>query len=56
MMPNHKGKEEDFISGMHNPRAGSGPQRSFIQPSEQVKKYKKRLLNDEDFMNEYKHH
>ena len=29
---------------------GSGPRRSFIRPSEQVKKYKK-LMNDGDFMN-----
>jgi len=38
------------------PQAGSGPRRSFILPSEQVKKYKKRLLNHRDFMNEFKLH
>src|SRR6218665_3213488 len=43
-------------AGMHNPRAGSGPRRSFIQPSEQVKKYKKCLLDDRDFMSEFKLH
>ena len=40
---------------MHNPRPGSGSRRSFIRPSEQVKKYKKCPLNDEDIMNEFKH-
>src|SRR6218665_686814 len=28
---------------MHNPRAGSGPRRRFIRPSEQVKTHKKLL-------------
>ena len=37
-------------------RAGSGPQRCYIRPSEQVKKYKKLLLNDGDVMNEFKLH
>jgi len=39
---------------MHNPRAGSGPQGCFIRPSEQVKKYRKLLLNDGNVMNEFK--
>ena len=34
----------------------SDPRRSFIRPSVKVKKYKKRLLNDGDFMNEFKLH
>ena len=42
--------------GTHGPHPGFGPRTCNIQPSEQVKKYKKLLLNDEDFMNEYKLH
>ena len=29
-----------FISGMHKPRAVSGPQTCYTQPPEQVRKYK----------------
>ena len=43
-------------SWMHNLQAGSGPRRRFIRPSGQAKQYKKRLLNDGDFMNEFKLH
>ena len=43
-------------TGMHNPRAGSGPQTCYIRPSEQFKNYKKLHLNEEDFMNEFKFH
>jgi len=45
-----------YKSEMCNLRAGSGPRRSYIQPSEKVKKYKKFLPNDRDFMNEFKLH
>jgi len=40
----------------HGPLAWSGPRRTYIRPSGQVKKYKKLLLNDRDFMNEFKLH
>jgi len=41
--------------GMHNPQPAPGPRTCYIRPSEQVKKYKKLLLNG-DFMNEFKLH
>jgi len=40
--------------GIHNPWAGTGPQTCYIQPSQQVTKYKKLLVNDGDLMNEFK--
>jgi len=33
-------------AGMHNPWPGSGPRACLIQPPEQVKKYKKLLVNE----------
>jgi len=38
-----------LILSMHN-----SPRTCYIRPLEQVKKYKKFLLNDGDFMNEFK--
>ena len=38
---------------MLNPRAESGLRVCYIRPPEQVNNYKKLLLNDEDFMNEF---
>ena len=46
-------------AGMLNLRAGSGPKLCYIPPSEQAKKYEKRLLNDVndgDFLNEFELH
>jgi len=43
-------------SGMHNPQTGSRPRTCYIRPSQQVKKYGKLLVNDSDFMNEFKLH
>jgi len=41
---------------MHKPRVGAGPGTCYIRPWEQGKKYKKPLLNDGDFMIEFKLH
>jgi len=41
---------------MHNARPASGARSGYmhIRPSEQVKKQKELVLNDEDFINEFK--
>ena len=44
------------IPGMHNPGPGISPERVLKRPSQQVKKYKKLLMNDTDFINEFKLH
>jgi len=41
---------------MRNPPTGPGPRMCYVWPSEQVNKYKKVLMNDRDFMNEFKPH
>jgi len=38
MMKHHTISQSHSTSEMHNPRPGSGPVRSIIRPSEQVKK------------------
>jgi len=50
--------ESSSSPGMHNPRSTSQirPPKSCIRPSEQAEKYQKFLLNDGDFMNEFKLH
>jgi len=45
-----------FYSRDANSRAGSSPLTRYIQPSEKIEKYKKLLLNEGDFMNEFKLH
>jgi len=44
------------MARIHNPQVGSGPRWCYNRPSEQVKKYKKLLLNDRDFLNKIKLH
>jgi len=38
---------------IRNPQAGSSPQTCYIWSSKQFKTYRKFLLNDADFMNEF---
>jgi len=46
--------QDRVYSEVHNPQAGSGLRMCYIRPLEQVKKYKELVLNDGDFMNEFK--
>ena len=41
------------MPGMHNTRPGSGP-RMLFRPSQPARLYKKIIVNDGDFINEFK--
>jgi len=47
-----------YKSWMHNssPQAGPGLRTGYIRPSQQVKKYKKLIVNGGDFIKEFKLH